>query len=210
MYRRITLIVLVLGLALSVAVTPAAAKTETFHFSFKGQFAEAGFSSFDETGCIETHVLVFAHDGKVKQDGGPEVESMAIVSINQSNRCTQELVLSAGGIATLPPDDFVIDKQLNQATLTTTIVVEDFNTGTTFPVDVNVTWTGVGETSTVKEHFLTKEPGFKVNFRLMGTFREAEASGTVTGLGINFTPEPAFFADMFTRTIGEVIIERVV
>jgi hypothetical protein len=145
-------------------------------------------------------------DGRVKEDSSPEVQSIAIVNITQVNDCTNEFLLQAIGFTSLAPDEFVIDKKLNQATLTTTIVVEDPFTGMIFPVDINVTWTGVGETSTVKEHFQIKEPGFKENFRFMGSSREAQASGTVTGLGINFTPEPAIIADMRTETRGDVTI----
>ena len=206
MFRRITLLVLVLGLMLAAAVTPAAAKTETFHFSFKGQFAEAIFSTFDETGCIETFAYVAAQEGKVKVDGGPTADSFAIVNLFQFNHCTVEVLLDAFGFVNLAPDEFVIDKKLNQATLTTTIVVDEFVSGTTFPVDVNVAWTGVGETSTVKDHFQVKEPGFKLNARFMGTFRQAQASGTVTALGINFAPGPAVFAQMGDVKQGVVSI----
>jgi hypothetical protein len=206
MFRRIALIVLVLGLALSVTVTPAAAKTETLHFRFQGQSAFASFSTFDETGCIHTFVRLFAQDGRVKQDGRPEVESMAIVNISQVNDCTYEFLLLAIGFTALAPDEFVIDKKLNQATLTTTIVVEDTIISMTFPVDINVTWTGIGETSTVKEHFQIKEPGLKENFRFMGISRGAQASGTVTGLGTNFTPEPTTIANMRAETSGDVTI----
>ena len=206
MFRRITLIILVVGLTLSLAVTPAAAKTETFHFKFQGQFADAFFGTVDETGCIETFVHVAAQDGKVKVDGKPEVQSIATVHIEQFNHCTTEFLVLAFGLAALAPDEFVIDNKLNQATLTTTIVVEEFITGTTVPVDVNVTWTGVGVTSTFKDHFQIKEPGFKFNRHAMGAFRDAQATGTVIGMGINFTPEPAFEATMGNVKIGEVTI----
>jgi hypothetical protein len=206
MLRRSVLILLILGLTLFGAVNPAAAKTETFHFSFKGQFAEAIFSTFDETGCIETFAYVAAQEGKVKVDGGPAVDSFALVNLIQFNHCEGEFLLDALGFGTQAPDEFIIDKKLNQATLTTTIVVFEFVTGTTFPVDVNVAWTGVGETSTVKDHFQIKEPGFKLNSHFMGTFRQAQASGTVTGMGINFTPAPAIFAQMGNQEVGEVQI----
>ena len=44
MFLRIRL--LVVGLALSLAVTPAAARTETFHYKFKGLTDSAAFDSF--------------------------------------------------------------------------------------------------------------------------------------------------------------------
>ena len=206
MLRRIALIVLALGMALSLSVTPAAAKTETFHFSFKGQFAEAFFSTFDETGCVETFVYVAGQEGKVKQDGKPAADSTVVVNILQFNHCTGEYLLDAFGFDTLAPDDFVIDKKINQATLATTVLVGDFVSGASFPVDIHVSWTGVGETSNVKDREKVNEPGFKLNYRFMGTFRQAEASGTIIGMGMNFTPEPAFSADMGNVSSGEVQI----
>jgi hypothetical protein len=208
LFRRITLIVLFLSLTLSLAVIPVAAKTETLHFKFQGQFADASFGTFDETGCIETFVHVTAQDGKVKRDGKPEVESIATVHIEQVNHCTTEFIVLAFGLATLSPDEFVIDNKLNKAMLTTTIMVEEFVSGTTVPVDVTITWTGVGETSTFKNHFQIKELGFRFNRHAMGAFREAQASGIVTAIGINFTPDPAFEAELGDVKIGEVTISH--
>ena len=208
MLRRIALIVLALGMVLSLSVTPVAAKTETFHFSFKGQFAEAIFSTFDETGCIETSVYVAGQEGKVKQAGRPAVDSTVVVNILQFNHCTGEYLLDAFGFETLAPGDFVIDRKINQATLATTVLVGDFVSGASFPVDINVSWMGVGETSTTKDHEKVNEPGFKLNYRFIGTFRLAEASGTVSGMGTNFTPEPAVFAQMGNVSSGEVQISK--
>jgi hypothetical protein len=183
LFRRITLIVLFLSLTLSLAVIPVAAKTETLHFKFQGQFADASFGTFDETGCIETFVHVTAQDGKVKRDGKPEVESIATVHIEQVNHCTTEFIVLAFGLATLSPDEFVIDNKLNKAMLTTTIMVEEFVSGTTVPVDVTIR-------------------------HAMGAFREAQASGIVTAIGINFTPDPAFEAELGDVKIGEVTISH--
>ena len=208
MFRRITLIIVVVVLGLSLAVTPAAAKTETLHFKSQGRFADASFGTFDETGCIETFVHVTAQDGRVQRDGEPDVQSIATVHIEQVNHCTSEFLVLAFGLAVLAPDEFIIDHQLNQAVLATTIFVDEFVTGMTVPVDVNVTWTGVGPTSTFKVHSHIKEPGFQFNRHAMGAFRNAQATGTVSGLGINFTPEPAFDAEMGDVKIGEVTISH--
>ncbi|HSJ89688.1 MAG TPA: hypothetical protein VK909_20920 [Anaerolineales bacterium] len=177
MLRRIALIVLALGMALSLSVTPAAAKTETFHFSFKGQFAEAFFSTFDETGCVETFVYVAGQEGKVKQDGKPAADSTVVVNILQFNHCTGEYLLDAFGFDTLAPDDFVIDKKINQATLATTVLVGDFVSGASFPVDIHVSWTGVGETSTVKDREKVNEPGFKLTTVLWGPSDKQKQAG---------------------------------
>ena len=144
----------------------------------------------------------------MQRDGEPDVQSIATVHIEQVNHCTSEFLVLAFGLAVLAPDEFIIDHQLNQAVLATTIFVDEFVTGTTVPVDVHVTWTGVGQTSPVKVHSHIKEPGFQFNRHAMGAFRNAQATGTVSGLGINFTPEPAFDAQMGDVKIGEVTISH--
>jgi hypothetical protein len=197
-----------LAFVLMALTLPArAAPAETLHFSFKGQFAEALFSSTDPSGCVVTEVFVAADDGRVKTGPGmPEVESVAFIFISQFDVCTQTQLLAADGFAVLAPDAFQIDRQLTAATLTATIEVFDFVSGTSFPVEVNVSWTGFGDTFSVKDRFHLKAPGFKVNSRFDGTFRDATASGTVTDGTTNFTPEPAVFADMGSVKQGEVDI----
>jgi hypothetical protein len=201
-------LLLILALALSALVaTPAsAAGAETLHFSFKGQTADAFFSSVDPSGCVFTEVGVFAVDGRVKETGHPAVSSEAFIFISQFDACTDTLLLAADGSATLAPGEFQIDQQLTTASLNTTIEVFDFVSGTSFPVDVSVSWTGVGATFRIKDHFQIKTPGFKVNSRFDGTFREATASGTVSDGTTNFTPEPAVFAELGSVKQGEVVI----
>jgi hypothetical protein len=204
--KRFALALAAVMSTLVVAFPAQAAPAETFHFSFKGQFAEAFFTSTDPSGCIQTDVFVFAVDGKLKQDGAPAVESSASVAISQFDVCTGTGLLDAFGSATLEPAEFVIDNKLTSATLDTTVTVMDFVSGTTFPVDVAVSWTGTGATFRVKEHSQIKTPGFKLNSRFDGTFRDAAASGTVSDGTTNFTPEPAAFADMGSVKSGEVSI----
>jgi hypothetical protein len=192
--------------SLVVAFPAQAAPAETIHFSFNGQSADAFFTSTDPSGCIQTDVFVSAVDGKIKQDGAPEVESLASVAISRFDLCTGTVLLSAFGSATLAPTEFVIDRQLVSASLDTTVTVMDFVSGASFPVDVAVNWTGTGATFRVKQHFQIITPGFKLNSRFDGTFREAAASGTISDGTSNFTPEPAAFADMSSVKSGEVSI----
>jgi hypothetical protein len=199
---------LILALVLTALVAPSAsaARAETLHFSFKGQFAEAAFESIDPSGCVDTFVFVNAVDGTVKEKGHPAASSMAFIAIDQFDFCTDTELLFAEGEATLAAGEFQIDKMLTAASLNATIEVTDFVSGTSFPVDVSVVWTGVGATRKEKDHFQIKAPDFKVNARFMGTFRDATASGTVSDGTTNFTPESAVFADMGSVKQGEVDI----
>jgi hypothetical protein len=204
--KRLFLILALALTALTVTSVSGAAGASTLHFSFKGQFAEAVFDSVDPSGCVETFVFVEGINGTVKEAGKPAVSSTAVITIDQFDFCTGTETLFAVGEATLAAGEFQIDKMLTTATLNATIEVSDFVSGTSFPVDVSVSWTGVGATTTQKDHFQIKGPDFKVNSRFMGTFRDATASGTVSDGTTNFTPESAVFADMGSVKQGEVDI----
>jgi hypothetical protein len=192
--------------ALVVAFPAYAAPATTFHSSFRGQTAQAFFSSTDPSGCIQTDVFVLAVDGRVKQDGAPVVDSSASVSISRYDVCAGTLLLSAFGFAALAPAEFVMDSQLKSAALETTITVTDFVSGTSFPVDMAVTWTGTGEAFRFKQHSQIKAPGFTLNSKSDGTSRDGTASGTVSDGTTNLTPEPASFANLSSLKSGEVTI----
>jgi hypothetical protein len=187
--RLLTVVSLALIL-MALALPVRAAGAETQHVSFKGQTAQAEFSSTE--GCVLTVVYVLATDGRVKLDpGGPEAASGAETYISQFDVCTQTQLLAAYGFAVLAPEKFQIDEQFTAATLTATIEVSDVVSGTSIPVDVSVSWTGFGDTFSEDDRFHLKAPGFKLNFHLDGTFRAATASGTVSDGVTSFAPEPA-------------------
>ncbi len=205
MRTRLLAVVSLAFVLMALALPARAAGAETLHFSFQGQTADAFFSSTQA--CVVTDVGVFAVDGRVKTGPGrPAVESTASIFISQFDVCTGTQLLAADGFAVLAPGEFQIEEQLTAATLTATIEVFDFVSGTSFPVDVNVSWTGFGDTFTIKERFHQRSPGFRANFRMDGTFREATAAGTVTDGTTNYTPEPAVFAQLGSVRKGEVVI----
>jgi hypothetical protein len=90
-----------------------------------------------------------------------------------------------------------------------TVEVFDFVSGASFPVNVNVSWTGAGETFSVKQRSQETFPGFKVLKRFDGTGRAAAASGTVSDGTTNFTPEPALAAGLGSIRQGELDIIHV-
>jgi hypothetical protein len=206
MFRRISIFLVVIGLALSVWTVPAAARPEIHRFIFQGMFANAAFSSVDETGCVATDVFVGGMDGNIKMDGQPDATSEAFVDLLRFDLCTGEQLLAASGFTTLPPDELVIDPALSQATLDTTLVVEDFVSGDTFRVDVSITWTASGEASSQKGISYFKSPDGRIFSFFMGTFLNADASGSVTAMDTNFTPEPSIFAQLANAINGDVSI----
>ena len=206
MFRRIFLFVLILALALSVGVAPAAARAETFHFSTRGLTAYANFYRVDDSGCIETYADLNATDGKVKQTGKPEMISEMFVYLYQVDFCTGEWLLEAFGYASLAPDDFVIDKGFNSATLRAEISVYDYVSGSEFPLSVDISLATTGGVYQQKYHAQYRSPEFKYNYRFMGTFREATAAGSVYGAGIEFAPWPSSYAELANVKSGEVDI----
>src|SRR6266542_499411 len=181
--RLLTVVSLALVL-MALALPARAAGAETLHVKFQGQTAQAEFSSTN--GCVQT-----------------------VVYISQEDVCTQTQLVDAFGFAVLAPDEFQIDEQFTAATLTATIEVSDFTSGTAFPVHVSVSWTGFGDTFSQDDCFHLKTPGFKVNFHLDGTFRQAAASGTVSDGTTNFTPERALLTGntrLGSIKVGEVDI----
>ena len=192
---------------MAVSASPVHAASETSHFSFQGQTANAAFSSTDPGGCVVTSAFVFANDGRTKTSpGGPLAESFAFVAVSQFNQCTDTQLLSAEGSAVLAPNDFQMDSRLTAATLDSRIELFDLVSGTSFPVDVSLAWTGSGDTVTQKSHFLLNAPGLKVNSRSSGTLRGGTATGTVTAGTTNFTPEPSVFVELLSAKSGEVVI----
>lgn len=99
-------LLLIPALALSVLVATPAAGAETLHASFKGQFAEAEFSSLDPSGCVVTDVFIFAVDGRVKETGHPVVTSSAAISIFQFDHCTGMALFDVTAFPTLAEDEF--------------------------------------------------------------------------------------------------------
>lgn len=206
--RLLSLVVLVMALS-SLALPAQAAPGQTSQYRFSGQFADAYFSSPDASGCVSTDVYVFGVDGRVKyQPGRPEAQSFAGLFVSRYDYCTDTLLLAADGYATLSEDALLIDRQLDSATLTATIDAYDYVSGATLPLTIDLAWTGSGDTYRIKDHFQIKAPGFKLNARFDGTFREGQASGTVSDGTTNYTPEPAVFASLGAVRYGEVAISH--
>jgi hypothetical protein len=176
-------------------------------FNFRGPTADAFFSSTETSGCVITDVFVFANDERLHDAPGPgTLSSVATVSISQYNSCAGTQLMAAFGEASLAAEDFQVAKGLNSATLNTTIQVFDFISGNTFNVDLALNWTATGDPANIKDHFHFRAPGQIENFRFSGTFRPAQASGTVSDRVTNFTPGPTSSAETGSVKNGAVVI----
>ena len=118
---------------------------ETLRFSQDAQTAFAFFSGADPSGCVLTEVSVIAVDERRKEGAGPgEERSEAVAAISRYDQCAGTLLLAADGRAALAPAAFQID-DLAAATLNTAIELFDSVSGSSFAVDVALTWEGVGD-----------------------------------------------------------------
>ena len=196
----------VLALALTTFSQHATASAGNV-FHFKGHGADAFFSSIDPSGCIFTDVFVQGNEQTFRNPPGQgSTFSGAFVSISQFDACAGTQVLSADGFAELAGPEFQVSGKFESAVLSATVNVFDHISGTSFDVDVNLTWTGtnVRGRQSSSSHF--DFPGCKVNNHFNSTFRFAEASGSVSTETINFTPAPPVSATIFLAKSGDVTI----
>jgi hypothetical protein len=71
------------------------------------------------------------------------------------------------------------------------VPVRDDVTQATTTFVVNVTFTGTSQFVVERDHITDNHGGFKVNVYFDGQARSASASGSITGVGVNFTPVPS-------------------
>lgn len=158
----------------------------------KGPLVNAGFSTTDPTGCVETDVFVSANSGTEQDHPGTTAYGVASVSIFRYDACADRTLLQAVGLNdALRPDELQVSEQLDRATLATTISVSDIDTGDTYDVRVDLGWTGTSDIS--RDHSNSNElfPGCHVINRWKGSGRDAVATGVVTDGVSDFTPNPS-------------------
>ncbi len=201
MIRRVLMLVGMGACALLGAGTAQAAGSE--HYSVRGSMAEAGFDS--QAGCIDTSAYVFGANGRVKQTGRPASATEVDLYVSQYNVCTDEYISFAYGSLQPSGDELRIRKNLSSATLNATVQVTDQNDNT-YPVQVDVTWTGVGSATKQHGHNVYSTDGFKESTTYSGVFRDATASGTITDGQTNYTPEPAAWADIGKNSFNDIVV----
>jgi hypothetical protein len=191
-------------MAFFVATPGAAAKAETFNYKFKGLMADAYFSITDESSCIDTVSYLTAFAGKTSFDKQYKTEPSIYVVVYQYDQCKGEFLLDAWTSTSLSRDDFTIKNQLNSAELNKTVIVEDLISGSTFPVEIHLTWVATDEGFFSEEHTHVHEPNLKVNYRYTAFVRSAIASGSITGLGIDFAQLTSVSAQLSNVKAGFV------
>jgi hypothetical protein len=180
-----------------IGVANAANDKSVTTMSLRGPLVDAEFSSTDPSGCVQTDVFVAANSGTEQDHPGTAAVGVASVNIDQYDSCTGTTLLQAVGLNdTLRPAEFQVSKQLDWASLNSTIKATDIDTGNAFDVNVNVDWTGTGDIT--RDHSNTNDvyPGCHIINRWKGSGRDANASGVVSVGVTNFTPGPSQGAEV--------------
>jgi len=195
--------------ALAPHAIASAASDKTLTVNLRGPSVNAFFSETDPSGCLSTEVFVSASGGTDQQLPGPGTPiRVASVNIYKYDSCTDTTLLYATGLnESLGASDFQVSKQLDWATLHTSVNVSDVNNPDhSFDVKVDVAWTGTSDIT--RNHSNTNEiyPGCHILNRWKGSGRSAEASGMVSDGVTNFTPTSSQWADIDLVISGFEII----
>ena len=182
------------------AARVATRAVDRFRFQVRERAADAVFTSFDPSGCVETFLFVFGAEQAVKEGPGkPSTGPLAVVQLFEFNVCTNELRELFG----ITEDaTFQVSKKLTDAQLQATIPAFDFVNGEEVPVVVDLAWAGAGELGSQSSRFRLKLPGVMVSEWFKGTFRPAQVSGTVAVAGENIATDPvgaAIYRNRFGR-----------
>jgi hypothetical protein len=185
------------------AVRAADTAVQHLHFQVRDLGARALFDNFDPSTCVETGAFVSGTERAQKEGPGkPITGPLAVVEVFEFNFCTNELVRDIFGTT----DDAIFEANRNklaEARLQATIPAIETVSGAEVQVNVDLTWTGSGEPFTQSDQFRIWQAGFLVRQSSKGTFRPAEASGTVAVGGENFGALPPIFAEIFRLRFGD-------
>lgn len=174
----------------------AQAATQVDQYRFKGTSATAAFYNYD--GCVERDTYVAAS----------QEQATLYVYIAYFNYCSAEYHFYSVADA-LPQGALTVDGKLTTASLVTTIAAYDGNTGTTVPVKIDVRWAGTGPLySSVVHQQIKSPPNYVLTISESGTFRTADASGSVSDGTRDYAVGAASYAQLSSVKYGAVSVTR--
>src|SRR5215213_5767510 len=196
----------VLAVAILSHPTGAGAGGGTTNGHFKDLGAGAYFRSVDPSGCIVTEAFIFATQHYFQSPPGRGItEPFISLDIFQNDVCTGTQLFQASG-GTTTNIDVQVDRQLNWATLSAVVPVFESISDSVLDIYVDLAWTAVGPRTNQNDHEHIVSPGCHRMFRSNGVFRSAQASGSVSDGIMNYAPETAMIANIFSTMRGNVIV----
>jgi hypothetical protein len=186
----------------TVAMAKQPARTVE-HLKIVGDSTNASWSYTQ--GNIITFVNVVVTNDNVKDDTGKSKDAIVSLAISQAEVDTGNVLIA--GVAYTNDFHLWVDKDLGSATLTVTdAIFQDDNSFTFFNVNMNLTWTATAAMTTQKTKDTFVAPGLRMKTRFEGDFRDAVASGSIFGKGIQFIPMPSSMGQLQHNNFGSLTI----
>lgn len=197
---------------LSMLAAPAAnaSSINTSLLDLQGPLVDAAFSWTDPSGCIETDTFVNANNEVAHQSVEGSSHGYAAVSVFQVDLCNNAVLLSAFGEKdVLQPGELVVSKQLDFAALSTTIPVFDDVSATSYPLTIDLAWTGTSDVH--RSHSSSNEllgGRCRIVTHWKGTGRDADVTGTVSDGVSDFAPPGSLeWAEIGDDIVGSAVIQ---
>jgi len=213
--KRILYLLGVLALCLTVLApqSSAEAAAQVFHFRGGSQIAFATFSRTD--GTLVTTAMIVAIEGfnqSPPREPTPTPSLIAGVVIFQyDTTCPPEegcdFTMNANGFTEAPM--FQFNRDLSSAALKATVTMTDMVSGRSFPLEVDLSWIGIGETRRNFGSRRFREPGVIAITTGQNYLRSAEVSGSVIDVDTNFdfASQTTVFAELERAFGNEIVIE---
>lgn len=192
--------------ALAALVEPA--RAETWHYLFRGLNASGYW--YQSNGCVSTVAWVSPLEWVSKDGPGrPAEEERVFVGIWQFDYCAWRPIHDIWAYASLGPNEFTGDKQLQSAALVTSVPGWDYSTSSPVQISLNLAWIGTGDVdrSIGHWHWWAPQYSFSTNSRYNGEFRYAEVAGTVSVGTTNYATGHALGYMSYTQS-GTLAISK--
>ncbi|HEX6291614.1 MAG TPA: hypothetical protein VFZ66_20690 [Herpetosiphonaceae bacterium] len=211
--KRIVLMLGALALYLTSVVPATNAAAQVHIYRGSDQLALATFQRTD--GTIVTYATILANDGYYQsppQEPTPTPFPYVTVAIFQYDTtcppwqagCSVTMYANGFTQATV----FQTSHDLSSAVLNATVTMTDEVTGRSFPLAIDLRWTGYGDTlRNVGSPFKIREPGIIVTITGNDYRRRADVAGSVVDLntGVDFTAQADVYAEL-ERASGNTIM----
>ena len=113
--------------------------------------------------------------------------------------------MAADGSALLAAPDLDVSKKLRSASLNTTVNMHETISGGTFDVHISLTWEGVSSIGHELSQYHYRFEGCQQKSQTNGTFRLAQASGSVSDGVTEYAQSPVADARIFSSKGGTIV-----
>jgi hypothetical protein len=180
------------------------------HVKVRDNGVQASFTSTDSTGCVVTDAILLVDMQTVKQmpDGSTTTVPFAALSLTTVDSCLGAQ-LDAFGIT----DTFTFQMDgISTASFQATIPMLLNNDASPGWANISASWDASGQVTVMTNHEVMRSPGLLTISALVGSFREAQATVTVSASfddGVTMSlVGPSQAANLGTTTDGEITIIR--